>query len=230
MNVRVVLVEPEYSSNVGAVCRAMKNFGHSEIYLVNPKCRMDINAYKGAKHAKEILENAKTVKKFENAAKGCDSVIGTTGIKLRNKGTLRGIIGLQEFATKLNYYKNKKIDIVFGREGIGLNEEELNRCDLLLHIEASPVYPVLNISHAAAVILYLLSSIKSGQWELPARDAELKALNRIFSEISAKFRRKNMRAPVAFRRIIARAHVNGHEVKALLSLFRLVSDRLSKNE
>lgn len=229
MRTRVVLVEPEYPSNVGAICRAMKNFGLSELFVVNPKCEIrGIDAYKGAKHAKGILENAKTTGKFADAVKGCDFVIGTTGVRLRHKGTVRGVIGLREFAKKTGYYKNKKIALVFGREGIGLNEDELNECDLLLYVEASPEYPVLNISHAAAIIFYSISKIEGKQAEKAPAKGELEALKRYFSGISSKFERRNMRAPVAFKRIISRARINGHEAKALLNLFRLVSERLPK--
>jgi tRNA C32,U32 (ribose-2'-O)-methylase TrmJ len=34
--VRVVLVEPQEPMNVGAVARAMRNFGLARLYLVNP--------------------------------------------------------------------------------------------------------------------------------------------------------------------------------------------------
>lgn len=229
MQTRVVLVEPEYSSNVGAVCRVMKNFGLSELFVVNPKCEIrGTDAYKGAKHAKNVLESAKTVKKFGDAVRNCDSVIGTTGIKLRHKGTIRSAVGLREFAKKTDYYKDKKIALVFGREGTGLNEDELNGCDLLLHVEASPDYPVLNISHAAAIIFYSISRIEGGQAEKAPAKGELEALKRYFSGISKRFERRNMRAPVAFRRIISRARINEQEAKALINLFRLVSERLSK--
>jgi tRNA/rRNA methyltransferase len=234
MNLRVILVEPEYPMNVGAACRVMKNFSYSELFIVNPKCDLkSVDAYRGAKHAKEILENAKIVGSLEEAAKGCGPIIGTTGIKVRNKGTIRGVLPLREFAKRVSNYKNKKPALIFGREGIGLNEEELNQCDLLISIESSPEYPVLNLSHAVAVILYSLSiqetKGKKPRWmqgEAPASKEELAALKRMFSQISSKYERKNMRAPVAFKRVISRAQINEQEAKALLNLFRLVRDSL----
>ncbi|MFZ8812368.1 MAG: TrmH family RNA methyltransferase, partial [Thermus aquaticus] len=38
--VRVVLVEPQEPMNVGAVARAMRNFGLARLYLVNPAPRV----------------------------------------------------------------------------------------------------------------------------------------------------------------------------------------------
>jgi len=56
--IHVVLVEPEVSGNIGAVARAMKNFGFSNLILVNPKCRVDEEARNRAKHAQEVLKKA----------------------------------------------------------------------------------------------------------------------------------------------------------------------------
>ncbi|MFA5077597.1 MAG: TrmJ/YjtD family RNA methyltransferase [Candidatus Micrarchaeia archaeon] len=222
MELRIVLVEPEYAFNVGSVCRAMKNFGQSELFLVNPKCQLGTDAYKGAKHSKDVLESAKTVRTLKDAVAGCGLIAGTTGIKLRNKGTIRSVIGLRDFLGRLHRCKSKKIALVFGREGIGLNERELNECDLLTHIECSPAYPVLNLSHAVAIILYSISRFSGSQAELPARKSELRALLEIFSGISSKYRRKNNLAPVAFRRVVSRAAINEQEARALLNLFRLI--------
>ena len=37
-NIRVVLVHPLYATNVGSVCRAMKNMGLNDLALVAPRC------------------------------------------------------------------------------------------------------------------------------------------------------------------------------------------------
>ena len=54
---RVVLVEPLYSGNVGSVARVMKNFGFSELVLMNP-CELDMPARLMSVHAYDIIENA----------------------------------------------------------------------------------------------------------------------------------------------------------------------------
>jgi len=36
MNLRIVLVRPQYSGNIGAVARAMRNFSVNDLALVNP--------------------------------------------------------------------------------------------------------------------------------------------------------------------------------------------------
>ena len=58
------------------------------------------------------------------------------------------------------------LSILFGREDVGLLNEELKLCDLVVGISASLEYPEMNLPHAVAVILYELSDTISGTLEL----------------------------------------------------------------
>jgi tRNA/rRNA methyltransferase len=54
--ISIVLVEPENSGNVGAIARVMKNFGFTDLFIVNPKCDIkNDEAIHRAKYAKELL-------------------------------------------------------------------------------------------------------------------------------------------------------------------------------
>ena len=55
-------------------------------------------------------------------------------------------------AETMNY--NDKIAILFGREGNGLTNNEIDMCDIIVSIPTDAGYPIMNISHAAAIILY----------------------------------------------------------------------------
>ena len=44
--------------------------------------------------------------------------------------------------------------LVFGREDIGLTQEQLTRCDILVNIPSNEEYPILNLSHAATILMY----------------------------------------------------------------------------
>ena len=50
----------------------------------------------------------------------------------------------------------EKIALIFGREDIGLLQDELARCDILVHVPTSDIYPILNLSHAATIVMYEL--------------------------------------------------------------------------
>ncbi len=79
LNIRVVLVEPMYQGNVGSVARAMKNFGYSDLVLINP-CELEGQARAMSSHARDVLEGARIVSTLEEAVKGADLLIGTTGV------------------------------------------------------------------------------------------------------------------------------------------------------
>ncbi len=66
-----------YQGNVGSVARAMKNFGYSDLALVNP-CKLEGQARAMASHAREVLEGARITSTVEEAVKGANLVIGTT--------------------------------------------------------------------------------------------------------------------------------------------------------
>ncbi|VVB66279.1 tRNA (cytidine(34)-2'-O)-methyltransferase [Candidatus Gugararchaeum adminiculabundum] len=227
---RIVLVEPEYPLNIGAVCRAMANFNFSELVLVNPKCEAKgFEAEMFSKHAKGILKKAKTVKKLEQAIGGCDFIVGTSGVINRHKKTIRNPLRLKEFISKLSSASSStKYAILFGREGIGLSEAELNKCDFLIHVPTSTKYPIMNLSHAAAVVLYeIFSSQKNASkkmaFKIPAKPLAREKLQllKYFDEIAEA--QKGISNPkkikAAFRRVLGRSMVTDDEVRSLLAFF-----------
>src|SRR5438309_11087161 len=77
--IRVVLGEPKNEGNVGAVARAMKNFGVAELVLVKP-CRLGAEARQRAMRGLEIMQAARTVGDLETSLKDTDLIVGTSGI------------------------------------------------------------------------------------------------------------------------------------------------------
>ena len=79
MNYRVVLFEPKHEGNVGSVARVMKNFGFTDLTLINPPTLGDFSLAMAA-HAADILDKCKIVRSFEEAVATSDLIIGATGI------------------------------------------------------------------------------------------------------------------------------------------------------
>src|SRR3972149_1505765 len=147
--ITIILAEPENDGNIGAIARAMKNFGMKNLVLINPKCdHLSEDAIKRSKHAKDVLRKAK-VCKFE-ALDDFDVLVGTTAIIGSDYNITRLPITPKELAQNIN--PKADVGILIGREGDGLNEKELNRCDFIVSIPSSKEYPTLNISHACAII------------------------------------------------------------------------------
>ena len=152
----VVLVEPETPGNIGGVARAMMNFGFKELILVNPKCNhLDYEALYRARHAKSILKKAVVLKKFSELKKFNTLVAATAALGTASNVARIPLLPpqLQEKYTELNKVKSA---VVFGREGTGLRNSELLKCDFVVTIPSSPKYRALNLSHAVAIILYEL--------------------------------------------------------------------------
>ncbi len=229
---RVVLVEPEYELNVGAVARAMKNFGFSELCLVNPKCDpTGFDAIMHSKHAREILEGARTFKSLAAATRGCKFTVGATGVIYRHwHKTIRSPISLEKFVQKASAQKEGKIALVFGNEGVGLSEKDISRCDFLITIPTADAYPILNLSHAVAIVLYELSTYAPRAY-VPSGEKEKEALIAAFSLITDKFARE-LRNPkkvkVAFRRIIGKAMPTDKECAAVLGVMRRAGREIGK--
>jgi len=151
--VRIVLVGPKFEGNVGAVARSMANFDIDELYLVEP-CEIGDDAYRRAKHGSDILDRAVTVHTMDKAVDGCFLVAGTSGIITKgDRNYTRLPIPVREFVQQVSGYE-EKIALVFGREDIGLYQEELNKCDIFIHVPTSDTYPTLNLSHAATLVMY----------------------------------------------------------------------------
>ena len=162
---RVVLVEPENPANVGFVARVMKNFGFKELVLVRPKADLE-EAKITAKHAKDILENAEIVDEIPKAP----LVVGTTGKRAKPRLVRRIYVTPRE----LKEYLREDAIILFGRESIGLTNEELELCDIVVSIPTSREYPIMNLSHAVAVVLYEISDVR-----LPRNLADAKLVDAI---------------------------------------------------
>ena len=209
----VVFVEPESPGNIGALARTMKNFGLRDLILVNPKCEIDKETRARAKHAFDVVEKARVVKEFGKMG-DFDLIIGTTGKIVSSYDEVRHSITPRELAKQIR--KKTAIALVFGREGIGLKNEELSVCDIVVHIPTDHRYPVMNISHAAAIVFYeLFSADKRLGTDASLREKKIlfDHFEKILNELDG-IRDKKKVAKV-FRNVINRAMIEGKETHTL---------------
>ena len=230
-NVRIVLVGPKFEGNIGAVARSMANFDLDELYLVDP-CEIGEDAYRRAKHGSHLLRDAVTVRTLEEAVEGCSFIVGTSGIVTKGENNyVRVPMTVSEFATKINDYEGK-IAIVFGREDKGLLQDELARCDLLITVPTSEIYPILNLSHAATIVMYEISECVATA-PTPAEPDERERMMRFFGDLLDAIDYPEQRretTAVMFRRMIGRAIPTKWEYNTLLGVFGDASKLINKNE
>ena len=226
-NCRIVLVEPLYPINLGLIARAMKNFGLSELYLVRPKTPINSNAYIFSSHAKDVLKSIKIVDSLKHAFSDISLRVCTTGKTGKRNNIVRSFIYPEELARELPRYGGK-VAIIFGREDIGLTNEELKACDIIVNIPANDEYPILNISHAVAIILYEIFKAKKYS-KKPKINApislEIDILISYLKKISKAINYplfKEDRTIVAFKRILGRSFISKEEVYILMGFFRKI--------
>jgi tRNA C32,U32 (ribose-2'-O)-methylase TrmJ len=114
--------------------------------------------------------------------------------------------------------------ILIGRDDIGLTSEEMGDCDAVVFIPADADYPVLNISHALAILLYEFRGRHNKPPELDmmyATDKEIENLDRMFyAKVSRNKKIRNRKAVAgALKRILRRARPTKMEINALHAAF-----------
>ena len=205
----VILVEPKYSGNIGAVARAMMNFDVENLFLVNP-CELDNICYARAMHAIKILDHAKIYSSFDDTVKNFDFLIATSSIESKTeKRHLRNPVLLEDFAEKIFDVKGK-IGLVFGREDYGLFNEEIAACDIMVKIPTSESYPSLNLSHAVTLVLYAIYLRKAflPKRRRPLGSLEKEKLYEFFGQLLEDIdypAHKKRRTTIMFKRIMGRA-------------------------
>ncbi|MCL5008526.1 MAG: RNA methyltransferase [Candidatus Marsarchaeota archaeon] len=223
MELKLVIVSPKYQMNVGYMARVARNFGIKKLFFVKPRANIHGNkAIMYSKHAVDMLKQAKVYKNFDDAISNCDMVIGTTGII--RKGPRFDNMFTPEDALAHIEKNTKEVAILIGRDDTGLSVEELGKCDILVNIASNADYPVLNISHALAVLLYVFTKKrfagKAGDPEKPS-EKEVATLMAMFDRmISMKNVRDSAGVKNVFRKMIRRSRLNRHELHAIITAFK----------
>lgn len=220
--VSIAISRIQNPGNLGAIARVLKNFNIKGLYLINPECNpLDQEARNRAKHAQDILENAKIIKSIKEI--NANAIIATTS-KL---GTDYNLPRSSLTPEKIFPLKDNNICFLFGSEEQGLTNEEIKQCNFALTIPASKKYPVLNISHAVAIISYEIFKSEKEHVASHIKFAEKKEkeiLMRLFNEVlhSLDFATESKRETQkkAFKNIIGKANLTRREFFALCGLLK----------
>ena len=228
----VVFVEPETPGNIGFLARTMKNFGLSQLVLINP-CKLEHETYYQSMHAREIIYNRQEYDSLPEFLKngGIDYMVGTTGTAGGSYNIPRIAITPENLSQSVNVKGH--IALLFGREGDGLTNHELEMCDVVVSIPTHESYPILNITHAAAIIFYELFK---NEKKYPVEDLDEASLEEKQGLIDyaddvldnlgyPPHKKKN--ASLAFKRMVGRAFISGREAHTLKGMFRRIKDRIN---
>ncbi len=230
----VVLVQPAFEESIGFVARSMKNFGLHELRLVNPVARLSDNGRMRAGHAQEVLGSMTIHKSLSQALDGADITVGTTArVALSPTSLLRSSVTPKELAHVVGATEGK-VALVFGREGTGLNDGELGRCDLVTTIPSAKDYLTLNLSHAAAIVFYELFPVNNTEpSQILANEATKQKILEMLSASAFSVGIKEYKVGIAvrtLRNIIGRSGIRRREASVLAGVLRKILEGLTKDE
>ncbi|ELZ13529.1 TrmH family RNA methyltransferase [Halovivax asiaticus JCM 14624] len=236
----VAVVDAQTPGNVGTIARGMKNFGFSDLLLVDPpELYPDGEAYGFAGHAREdVLPNATEIT-FDELVETYHTVGCTAVTNEDDRGHVRyPFTTPAALADRLSTVAAPTV-VVFGREGVGLTNDELARMDEICAIPANPEYPVLNLGQAATITLYELQELALEETQLPDVErtrAPEPLLERCFDAWTGLLREinhpepKRAKADRMFRRLVGRADPTEGEANTLLGILKRARDRPDRTD
>lgn len=186
-SVCIVLVNPTHPGNIGAAARAMKTMGVTALRLVEPRDFPSEHATARASGAADLLESAQIFSSLDAAIADCHLVVGTSA---RSRHIDWPLWSANECAKKMiEAAPGGKVAVVFGRERMGLTNEELDRCHAMVSIPANPDYASLNLGSAVQILCYELrraaGAVLPGQGSTPAQTATRAQMEGFYSHLQA---------------------------------------------
>jgi tRNA/rRNA methyltransferase len=163
----VVLVSPRNPLNIGAVARAMANFGFARLAVVAP-FEAHWREARSAVGAPELLQIAREAATPGEAVADCTLVVGTGTLTYRKPE--QRVVALPELGplVERELAGGGRVAMVFGPEKHGLTRGDLEFCHLLVEIPTDKRQPSMNLGQAVAVCLYELACRGAGTAELAA--------------------------------------------------------------
>ena len=181
--VRIVLLRPRNPENLGAVARAMKNFGLADWAIAELGTHDFEAARRVAVHAEELLDTPRVVRTLDEAVADCAWVVGTSSRRVRGKRRLSPPEVAREALARS---AEGRTALVFGDERSGLTNADVDRCHDLSAIPTADAQPSMNLAQAVVVYAWELrrAALEAAQAALRpappppagATDAELAAI------------------------------------------------------
>ena len=231
MSIRIVLVGTTHPGNIGAVARAMKNMGLSDLRLVNPKYFPHAEATARASGASDILDRAIVTDRLTDALAGCVYVAGASA---RSRTINWPCMGPRDCAERMVLESRKgPVACVFGPEKTGLHNDDLDLCHTLLTIPTDPGFSSLNLAMAVQVVVYELrvaGMLDEGpNYELDAPPATSDEMEHFYTHLEQVLRDIGFLDPEnprhlmrRMRRLFIRARPDKNEINILRGILRAI--------
>ncbi len=227
--IQIILVETSHSGNIGSTARAMKTMGMNHLRLISPKQPIDEQAIALAAGAKDVLDNAQMYETFDDAIADCQLVIGTSARLRHLQNSLIEPRKCGEIA--MQRAEQGKVAVVFGRERVGLTNEELLKCHYHLHFPTNPDYGSLNLAMAVQLACYEIRmawlDLQNNPQIAPLADyPSAEALEYFFQHTEQLYKKlgfiRNEAVMLKLRRLYQRAELETNELNLLRGMLTAV--------
>jgi TrmH family RNA methyltransferase len=231
----VVLVRARNPNNIGAVARAMHDFGFRHLRVVN-EYAVPFETARSAVDASTVLAGAAAFGSVAEAVADCTLVIGTTAVGER--ALQHPLLALPEAAGKMSAELSSasaRVALLFGSEKTGLSNDELSHCTWLLTIPMAQHdevrHPSMNLGQAVAVCLYELvraqATVSGGDVERVAASAgELERLTGLLAEVLEEtgYTRRHPAncEPEQIRRLVRRMNIEASDAPIWMGILRQI--------
>jgi TrmH family RNA methyltransferase len=158
--------------NIAAAVRVAKNFGLTDVRLVNPR-EYDAWRVEGIAHnTADLLDRLRIVATLDDALADCVYAVALTARERRAKRSM--LRPRAAAAALLERSEDGPVAMVAGREDKGLTNEELDRCHALVTIPTNSDYRSLNLAQAVCVLCYETMLARHGL-EFPSKPPRRRA-------------------------------------------------------
>lgn len=235
-NIRIVLCETAHPGNIGAAARALKTMGLAQLALVAPERYPDPQAEWLASGATDVLTGARVCATLDEALSGAAFAIACTARPREIAVPMVSARGAAQRAVEVA--RGQPVAFVFGNETYGLTAAEVNKCQLLATIPASPEYTSLNLAAAVQVITYELRLAALGDEAAGGKPRQLathEEVERFYEHLERVMLEHGFLNPdhpkklmPRLRRLFNRAHLEQEEVNILRGVIKALSTPKSK--
>lgn len=232
----VILVHPQMGENIGSACRAMLNFGLTDLRLVKPRDGWpNPRAQTLAAGALSVLNEAKLFETTEEAIADLQYVLSATA---RRREIELPVVGVRDIGAKLRGLETSgtRTGILFGPESSGLTTADVALSDAILTYPVNPAFQSLNLAQAVNSFAFLWGM--SGDIDVPETfddalsdvapredltrlfdhlEDELEAAGFFYPAAKKELMRQNIRAP------LVRAKMTAQEVRTFRGIVKALS-------
>jgi tRNA/rRNA methyltransferase len=149
----IILVAPQLGENIGTAARAMANFGLDDLRVVDPREGWPNERAVAAASGAPPVDKVRVFATVAAAIADLSFVYATTA---RQRQVAKPVVGPGAAAANARRLAaaGRRVGVLFGRERIGLTNEEISLADEILTLPVDPAFASLNVAQAVLIVAY----------------------------------------------------------------------------